>query len=290
MVDEARPLLRGKRRFCARRVVGLVTAVVGASAVVAVAARRRPGAGAEVEEEALEAEVLKAQPSARAAAGAGAEVDEEALEADVIKTQPSARAAATRAYVDDMCAATGGDFNWAACSDYERAALGGYCGGSGGYEGCLFDADAARYGDAVDSCAAAWGADGFYWYDVCKWQAVAALPELCAGTFTPSRPDMAAAAAPDPPAVAIDGVTADVLALCPAYAGLPETCSYCQSHAYCASCEGNAYCAAFLLKNPAVVGRGYGANIPDVFGQLDFWCDPATLAAVEADDFAALMS
>lgn len=264
MVDEARPLLRGKRRFCARRVVGLVTAVVGASAVVAVAARRRPGAGAEVEEEALEAEVLK--------------------------TQPSARAAATRAYVDDMCAAAGGDFNWAACSDYERAALGGYCGGSGGYEGCLFDADAARYGDAVDSCAAAWGADGYYWYDVCKWQAVAALPELCAGTFTPSRPDMAAAAAPDPPAVAIDGVTADVLALCPAYAGLPETCSYCQSHAYCASCEGNAYCAAFLLKNPAVVGRGYGANIPDVFGQLDFWCDPATLAAVEAGDFARLIS
>ena len=119
---------------------------------------------------------------------------------DVIKTQPSARAAATRAYVDDMCAAADGDFNWAACSDYERAALGGYCGGSGGYEGCLYDADAARYGDAVDSCAAAWGGDeGYYWYDVCKWQAVAALPEVCAGTFTPSRPDMAAAAAPAAP-------------------------------------------------------------------------------------------
>ena len=38
------------------------------------------------------------------------------------------------------------------------------------------------------------------------------------------------------------------------------------------------------------MGRGYGANIPDVFGQLDFWCDPATLAAVEAGDFARLIS
>ena len=96
-----------------------------------------------------------------------------------------------------------------------------------------FGADAATYGAAATggACAAA-GAEG--WYVPCKWQMIAQMDAVCAGTFEAV-----------PPA---------------ATRGEPRT-TQCQVHAFCDACRDDAgalaaSCASYLAMNPQILDDG----------------------------------
>ena len=118
------------------------------------------------------------------------------------------------------------------------------------------------------------------WYKACLWEALAALPAVCAGTFVPTPPP------PVPAARTHDEYTCD-----------------CELHAYCFSDCGpeggdNPYCAAYFAQHPHLDYFEWAAGglrpMPSLKGNVgpeqlwreeSFWCDARTLAAVEGGYF-----
>ena len=117
------------------------------------------------------------------------------------------------------------------------------------------------------------------WYKACLWEALAALPEVCAGTFKPTAPP------PVPAAKTPEDYTCD-----------------CELHAYCYSACGpeggdNPYCAAYFAQHPHMDYFDWTAVTrpqPSIVGNVGperlwdeeaFWCDATTLAAVEDGTF-----
>ena len=112
-----------------------------------------------------------------------------------------------------------------------------------------FGADAATYGaEATGGACAAAGAEG--WYVPCKWQMIAQMDAVCAGTFEAVAP----AATP----------------------GEPRT-TQCQVHAFCDACRDDAgalapSCASYLAMNPQILddGRDDWADRDASAGAYDF--------------------
>lgn len=120
---------------------------------------------------------------------------------------------------------------------------------------------------------------GNAWYKACLWDALAHLPETCAGTFVPAPP------AASPPATTTAEYTCD-----------------CEAHAYCFGDCGpgggdNPYCAAFLAQHPAkdyfdwsadarLMGSPMGNVGPDaIWSEEEYWCDAATLKSIDEGTF-----
>ena len=150
--------------------------------------------------------------------------------------------------------------------------------------------EASPLSDPVARCAAltapAWGVP-------CAWQAVAKLPETCAGTFAPEAPDRKSR---DEPNAFADLDSYDRYAL--GYAA--NFAGPCNAHAYCYTCADenyagglNPYCAAVFARYGGTPMRpdaayhaahaaGRGGPHVSFFEDLDaFWCDPAVLGALE---------
>ncbi|KAH8060166.1 peptidyl-prolyl cis-trans isomerase [Aureococcus anophagefferens] len=131
------------------------------------------------------------------------------------------------------------------CAAVAVAGRGASCGDCDGATAAF---DMSRYPAAAAACGAAPSA-------ACLWEALARLPETCAGTF-----DAAAAAAPR-----LDGA-----------------CD-CGVAAFCASgCgEGNAYCDAFVAQHPALAALDApGAAADALWRDEAHWCSPDVLGAI----------
>ena len=104
----------------------------------------------------------------------------------------------------------------------------------------------------------AYSPNATYYALVCTWEAVAALPDACAGGFEPTAPGSAAWAAPG--GARENDVSQDVFDALDVYA--------CDEHAFCRTCgEDNPYCAAV-----AAYYGGVGAEYPCDFGTDDWRC------------------
>ena len=169
------------------------------------------------------------------------------------------------------------------------------------YEGTRFASvcSAACPTDSGDPTA--YSPNATYYALVCTWEAVAALPDACAGGFEPTAPGSAAWAAPG--GARENDVSQDVFDALDVYA--------CDEHAFCRTCgEDNPYCAAV-----AAYYGGVGAEYPCDFGtddwrcpytwdsgglvganaaaravdlDLELWCADDTLAAIAAGTFDAV--
>ena len=109
----------------------------------------------------------------------------------------------------------------------------------------------------------------------CAWEAIAALPSVCGGTFTTALP---VASADRANSKGKTSVSTDLWG--------------CDEHAFCYSCSsGNPYCEAISLYYGGVDGGAEGGWISNhsayaaVFAlnaNLTYWCNASTLAAIEA--------
>jgi len=146
----------------------------------------------------------------------------------------------------------------------------------------VFQLQAKAY-PAAAVCAPSDGATGFLWYRPCQWQAIAALPELCAGTFAPAAPAASEGAVES---VADKDRLARLLGL--GVAG--DETTPCQANAFCSSCYAddgstNAYCDAVLDQHPGLLESPVSIENPDTFfGELDYWCSDAVLGAIDGGD------
>ena len=143
---------------------------------------------------------------------------------------------------------------------------------------------------AARVCAPSAADDDFLWFRPCQWQAVAHMPDVCAGTFAPEAPS-----ARDGP-FALNASDADVCSkLYKSYYLFDDAfevdaadCDPCQVDAFLGACgTDNAYCDAFLRYNPRLVRSATFMDVPDsFFGQLGYWCDAAVLRAIDAGTYA----
>lgn len=180
--------------------------------------------------------------------------------------------------VDALCGAfLDPRIDYSACSDKEDL----------GFGKTDYSLQAAAYPKAT-ACAASDGADGFLWYRPCQWQAIAALPELCAGRFEP--------VAPSPSEDAVISVKRkDVIAQMEDLGVFGDNTTPCQANAFCSSCYAddgstNPYCDAVLDQHPGLLKSSVYIQNPDTFfGELDYWCSDDVLRAVaEGDDLPPL--
>lgn len=124
---------------------------------------------------------------------------------------------------------------------------------------------------------------GNAWFKVCQWQALAELPEMCAGDWTPAPP-----APPGPPATTLAEYNCD-----------------CERHAYCSTVDrGNRYVAAFTSQHIADIDQFKWREtedereaVPDadpktmhtgndmLWKELAYWCSADVLEAIESGTY-----
>ena len=118
---------------------------------------------------------------------------------------------------------------------------------------------------------------------VCAWEAVARLPEVCDGSFSPTTPSNSSNRRNTVEAVVDDDDATDLTS--------------CDEHAFCFSCgAGNAFCKAVAAHYGGVDGGQSGRRRAASSGgalaayyalddDLGYWCSDQTLAAVRAGEF-----
>eukprot|EP00621_Florenciella_sp_RCC1693_P014408 CAMPEP_0182524198 /NCGR_PEP_ID=MMETSP1323-20130603/1617_1 /TAXON_ID=236787 /ORGANISM="Florenciella parvula, Strain RCC1693" /LENGTH=547 /DNA_ID=CAMNT_0024732717 /DNA_START=18 /DNA_END=1661 /DNA_ORIENTATION=+ len=117
-------------------------------------------------------------------------------------------------------------------------------------------------------CGVACGGDSSFGM-ACAWEAVAALPSVCGGSFKTVMPT--------------GSKNRDNSGV---HATLSTDLLACDEHAFCYSCsEGNPYCEAVAMFYGGVDGGGDGnayAAVLALNANLSYWCSDDTMAAIES--------
>ena len=131
-----------------------------------------------------------------------------------------------------------------------------------------------------DACAEGWGVP-------CGWEAIASLPQACAGTFVPTVPSASMSSAADASSEASPVVTHPLTI----QSGRLQNTTYwaCNVHAFCLSCvDGgvvNPYCKAAVWKTKTLYAPSVVLS-DNSDRNLGYWCEDDVISSIEQGAFA----
>ena len=168
------------------------------------------------------------------------------------------------------------------CPHYDH----NFCTGSGEDTGNpSFDNGTVLHALCADACI-----DRNYSYVmVCAWEAVAALPRVCAGRFASAFPTNSSDRSPSSSSTASSSSSS--VATDSARPSNQTKLFSCDEHAFCYSCgDGNPYCEAVAAHYHGVGEGGTTANrsrvgatsaVVALNDDLEYWCSERILAAID---------